>query len=223
MSPQILTGIKHVWGETNHISAFNLCYAPDSVDMRRGLSISDVPCPGYERHAYSSARHVRRSIIVRECVYVCACVCECTLNGSFAGGPKVPPQSTSMTAVVFITNIHSQTHKCTQTVLSHIRTDPKRQLQMPDYDISTLAETKWMCVWKHVGVSLREAFATQTERQSALMSRITVDHTPETCKQVQFTKCYCKRSKRGENVCVCVCVCVCEFVCSSPISNSKLF
>lgn len=39
-----------------------------------------------------------------------------------------------MTAVVFITNIHSQTHKCTRTVLSHIRTE----LQMPDYDISTV-------------------------------------------------------------------------------------
>lgn len=138
MSPQILTGNKRVWGETNHISAFNLCSAPDSVDTRRGLSVSDVLRPGNEHHAYSSACHIRRSITVRECVYVCACVWVRTLNGSFAGGPKVPPQSTSMTAVVFITNIHSQTHKFTQTVLSHIRTDPKRQLQMPDYDISTV-------------------------------------------------------------------------------------
>lgn len=97
---------------------------------------------------------------------------------------------------------------CTQTVLSHIHTDLKASFrcQIMTYQL-LLADTKSMCVWKHVGVFLREAFETQTKRQSALMSRITVDHTPKTCKQVQFTKCYCKRKER-ESVCVFACVCV---------------
>lgn len=164
MSPQILTGNKRVWGETNHISAFNLCSAPDSVDTRQGLSLSDVTRTGNESDAYSSVCRVRRSITMWECVQVCACMWGRTLYGSFAGGPKVPPQSTSMTAVVFITNIQSQTHKSTRTVLSHIRTDPKRHLQMPDYDISTVVGRNQVDVCVKTRRSVSEGGFRHTDR-----------------------------------------------------------
>lgn len=158
---------------------------------------------------------------VLRCENVCKCVRACE-DAHFTAPLQAvqkfhhnPPQWQQLCSSQTYNHRHTRARELSFHTYARIQNASFR-CQIMTYQLS-LAEMKWMCVWKHVGVSLREAFATQTERQSALMSRITVDHTPKTCKQVQFTKCYCKRREKGENERVCV------YVCSSPISNSKLF
>ncbi len=145
---------------------------------------------------------------VLPCENVCMCVRVCEyahLTAPLQAVQKFhhnPPQWQQLCSSQTYTHKHTSSRKLSFHTYARIQNASFR-CQIMTYQLS-LAETKWMCVWKHVGVSLREAFATQTERQSALMSRITVYHTPETCKQVQFTKCYCKRREREERTRVCV-------------------